>query len=206
MLPLYEGIKVGMVLCFLLGPIFFALVQTGIEQGVRAGVTLGLGVWVSDFLFISAVFYGLSHVTQLSESVHFKTYLGIGGGLVLAAFGLATLFSKPPHFDFGGNTARHSSYFSLWLKGFAINTLNPFSLIFWAGWMSAILIKGTMSTHETYLFFGGTLGTIAATDTLKVLMAKRIRRLMRPVHLLWFRRLSSLALVIFGIVLLFKVL
>jgi threonine/homoserine/homoserine lactone efflux protein len=50
------------------------------------------------------------------------------------------------------------------------------------------------------------LGTIVVTDLLKVLLAKRIRYSLRPVHLLWLRRISGAALIAFGVVLLVRVL
>ena len=57
---LIEGIKVGLILCFLIGPIFFALVQTGVEEGLRAGTAVGLGIWISDLIFILGVYRGIS--------------------------------------------------------------------------------------------------------------------------------------------------
>jgi len=47
-----EGILYGLVLAAMLGPIFVALTQTAIEKGAKAGLTVGLGIWISDLLII----------------------------------------------------------------------------------------------------------------------------------------------------------
>lgn len=202
----WEGIKVGLVLCFLLGPIFVALIQTGVEQGFRAGFMVGLGIWFSDLLFILGVYWGLSYVSDLISDDSFSFYLGTAGGLLLVLFGIGTLLGKPPKLSFENKAVRHSSWISLWTKGFVINTFNPFTMFFWAGLMGTILVKDTPDTMEASWFFIGIMGTVILTDSAKVYLAKWIRRWMKPIHLLWLRRISGAVLVIFGIVLAYRVL
>jgi threonine/homoserine/homoserine lactone efflux protein len=69
-----------------------------------------------------------------------------------------------------------------------------------------VVVDGEMELMEARYFFGGILGTIIITDLLKVLLAKRIRRVLRPIHLLWLRRISGIALIVFAAVLLGRVL
>ena len=49
------------------------------------------------------------------------------------------------------------------------------------------------------------MGTVILTDSLKVLLAKKIRRRMTPYHVLRMRQFSGAALVIFGIALIIRV-
>ncbi|TXB62405.1 LysE family translocator [Phaeodactylibacter luteus] len=200
-----EGVKVGMILCFLIGPIFFAIVQAGVEEGFRAGAMLGLGIWVSDFLFILSVYLGLAYISQVVSGPNFTLYLGIGGSITLAAFGAGALLTAPrtgalP--EWSRQTLRTSSYHSLWLKGFLINTVNPFTFFFWIGVASSMVVEEGLAPLDARFFFGGVLGTIIVTDVLKIVLAKRIRQWLRPVHLLWLRRISGGALILFAIVLL----
>jgi threonine/homoserine/homoserine lactone efflux protein len=203
-----EGVKFGLALSILIGPIFFAIVQAGVEEGVRAGTMVGLGIWVSDFLFIVAVYYSLSFINQIASSEQFALYLGIGGGITLAAFGLGALITAP---KVGGGPqwskfeVKKSSYFSHWLKGFLINTVNPFTFFFWIGVASTVVVDGELNQREALLFFSGILSTIILTDFLKAVLAKRIRRVMRPVHLMWLRRISGAALILFAIILIARV-
>lgn len=91
---LSEGIKVGLLLSLLAGPILFTLLQTGIEKGFRAGLAVGSGIWISDVLFIVAVYYGLSYVKNFVSGQAFVLTLGIIGGLLLVIFGVGSLLQK----------------------------------------------------------------------------------------------------------------
>ncbi len=203
---LFDGIKIGLALSLLVGPIFFALIQTGIEEGTKAGAAVGFGIWISDLLFIVGVSWGLTHIQMEVDGGKFAFYLGLTGSLILSGFGLWTLLSKPdvkPYARF--KAMRSSSYWVLWLKGFLINTMNPFTLFFWIGVSSTVVFKSGLGGSQAPLFFIGILGTIVATDMTKVLLAKKIRRFLRPVHFFWLRRISGVALLAFGMVLLVRV-
>lgn len=205
---LLGGIKLGLILSFMIGPIFFALVQTSVEEGFRAGAMVALGIWVSDASFVLAVYYGMSYLAEVIKAPSFSLILGVGGSILLACFGLATLLTIPK--GLLTNTMptyqRSSSYLSLFTKGFLINTVNPFTVFFWTSVMSTVVIKDGFDGTQASWFFGGVLGTIVVTDLLKVILAKKIRYSLRPIHLLWLRRVSGSALIVFGIVLLVRVL
>ncbi|RYD92961.1 MAG: LysE family translocator, partial [Sphingobacteriales bacterium] len=53
-----SGIGFGLVLTFLTGPVFFALIKTSIDKGFHAGVALALGVVCSDMVFVGAILFG----------------------------------------------------------------------------------------------------------------------------------------------------
>lgn len=169
---------------------------------------VALGIWMSDFLFVLAVYFGVSYLADIVNTQSFTLILGIGGSILLAGFGLASLLTIPK--GLLNNTVpdykRSSSYPSLFVKGFLINTINPFTVFFWTSLMGTVVIKDGFDGNQASIFFGGVLGTIILTDLLKVILAKRIRYSLRPVHLLWLRRISGAALIVFGVVLLVRVL
>ncbi len=197
----FEGIKIGLVLCFMLGPIFFTLIQASVEEGFRAGAIVGSGIWMSDILYVTAIYWGISKLQVLAESENFTIVVGIIGGIILLIFGLGSLFAKPKLRRFGRKAKRTSSIFSLYLKGLLVNAINPFTVIFWAGITATFSIREDLATHtqSAMLFFGGIITTIVITDLLKIALAKTIRHWMRPRHLLWFRRITGIILIIFGI-------
>ena len=204
----FEGVKMGMLLCIMAGPIFFTLLQTGVEEGLRAGLVVGTGIWLSDLLIVLMVYWGLAYVREALASDAFTLIVGLSGGLILLVFGLATFLVPPKNVyvaDFV-STQRTSSYLSLWLKGFLINSINPFTLFFWVGLMSTVVLRNEMAGGEASLFFTGLLGTIVVTDFLKVAMAKKIRYWLKPIHLIWFRKIAGIALIGFGLVLLIRTL
>jgi len=205
---LLEGIKIGLILSFMIGPIFFALVQTSVDEGFRAGLMVAVGIWVSDTSYVLGVYFGVSLLANIVNTQTFTLVLGVAGSILLTIFGLVTLLTIPK--GLLTNTLpeykRSSSYLSLFIKGFLINTINPFTVFFWSSLMGSVVIKDGFHGTQSFIFFAGVLGTIVVTDLLKVLLAKRIRYSLRPVHLLWLRRISGAALIAFGVVLLVRVL
>jgi threonine/homoserine/homoserine lactone efflux protein len=205
---LLEGIKIGLILSFMIGPIFFALVQTSVDEGFRAGLMVAVGIWVSDTSYVLGVYFGVSLLANIVNTQTFTLVLGVAGSILLTIFGLVTLLTIPK--GLLTNTLpeykRSSSYLSLFIKGFLINTINPFTVFFWSSLMGTVVIKDGFHGTQAFIFFAGVLGTIVVTDLLKVLLAKRIRYSLRPVHLLWLRRISGAALIAFGVVLLVRVL
>ena len=207
MIHLWNGIQLGLALSILTGPILFALIQAGVERGFRAGAALGAGIWVSDLLFIIAVFWSSAYLESFIANGPMLRWLGIIGSIILVGIGIGTMLSKPPDIHYHPEIGlKRSPYHLLWLKGFAINTFNPFTFFFWISVMTGVVLAKQLNTSETTLFFSGILGTIILTDLLKVILAKRIRRLMKWQHLVWLRRIAGIALLVFGIILLVRVL
>jgi threonine/homoserine/homoserine lactone efflux protein len=210
---LHEGLILGLVLSVLAGPILFALIQTGIEQGFRAGMMIVLGVFMSDLLFVISVYFGLSYILALINLENFDLILGLIGGIILILIGFKTLLSKVSAFPeifsspngISVKTPQKAGYLSLWSKGFAINSLNPFTFFFWGVIATAKLAEKDFNPNEFLLFFGGILFIILATDTLKVILAKSIRKFLKPKHLLWMRKIVGIAFIIFGLVLIYRV-
>lgn len=197
----------GLFLTILAGPIFFALVQTGIERGFRAGFVMGLGIWFSDVLIIGIVYKSVAYFIAAAEMGGFKLWMGIAGGVMLTLMGILTLLSPPPDMEAPKSIKTSTaSYLTLFIKGFLINTINPFTFFFWVSVMTSVVLKEEMGTNSALLFFGGIIGTIMITDSLKVASAKYIRKKLKPIHLLWARKISGTALILFGIVLFVRVL
>ena len=216
---LLQGLLFGFTLTILAGPILFALVQTGIEQGFRAGMMVAFGVFFSDVLFVTAVYFGLSYIQKIVKLDGFNLTLGIAGGIALILIGIATFFTKPPEVPendfFSKNensdnlrqklTQRTSSIFALFTKGFIVNTLNPFTFFFWGVVAAGKMAESNFSQNEFFLFFGGILFVIIVSDTLKVYAAKTIRKFLKPEKILLVRKIAGAAFVAFGVVLMVRV-
>lgn len=219
---LWNGILLGLTLSILVGPILFALIQTSIEYGFRRGLAVGIGIWISDVLYIAAAYFGMAYVTTVTNWSGFEPIVGSIGGLILMGFGIVMFVTKPPALPTANKPAEEvmddyiidalevkigkpPSYFSLWLKGFLINTVNPFTVLFWSSITTTIVIKDALGSTDASLFYGGILGTIILTDILKIWLAKRIRTSLRPIHILRLRQISGAALFVFGIVLMVRV-
>lgn len=196
---LWQGIQLGFVLAILVGPLLVALIQAALEQGTRAGLLVGVGIWVSDLLYIVGVYFGLRYLDQVVQWPHFEAVATLAGALVVLATGLLTIFTPPPRLDFivsePGKRPKVAGPFKLWVKGFLINTVNPFPIFFWGVVvMKGIVLEEGYSSAEATLLFGTIMGVIVCTDSLKVVLAKAIRHRLKPHHLVWVRRISGLIL------------
>ncbi|MBK8969238.1 MAG: LysE family transporter [Lewinellaceae bacterium] len=192
---LLEGALLGLSLSFMVGPLLFAIVQASLERGFRAGFALAAGIWTSDVLYITLVYHGVDALATLTALPHFRLWAGLLGGAVLVIFGLGTFLRKRvPIADTHHTTAdrvldaldgpeapgvEHNwmrwGYPGYWLRGFLLNTINPFTVFFWLGIASAVIVPNQWAPKETLGFFSGMLITLIATDTLKAYAAKRVR-------------------------------
>jgi len=206
-----EGLGFGFVLAIMTGPIFFVLLQTALEEGFRSGMLVVLGIFISDALFVGALYFGLGTISTITNSPDFDFYLQMIGGVILVGFGLGTLLGKPPeipsHLDpskvTGDDVAtfnfKKSPALSLWFKGFAVNTFNPTTVLFWVG-AATIRVDNNGFNSSQFLLFGiGILIVILITDSAKAWLAKIIRWWLKPKYMLILRKISGTALLLFGV-------
>lgn len=203
---IWKGAIAGFTLSFLIGPVFFALIETGMEKGFRAGLAMCSGIWLSDFLIILIAFLGLSYVLALVEWDGFRPWLGSIGGIILIAFGLASWFNSA---DSATSTDKFQlkklNFFHLGVKGFVINTLNPFTVIFWLGLMSTIVATNANTGPQASLFFTSLLAVVIIFDLFKVLLAKKISQYLRMEYIAAAKKFIGLTLLVFGFVLIWRV-
>lgn len=193
-----EGIGLGLVLAIMLGPIFVALTQAAIERGARAGLLVGLGIWISDVLIMGMTYLFVQQIEPLVSSGQFKFWMGLIGGIVLILFGVGTAMrdiklDQPP----AAFTA--SSVLGYCLKGFLVNTINPFTFIFWISVITTNVIARGLTSGQAQLFLGGILLTIICTDTAKAFLAKLMRERLTPSIVAKASKVAGLGLVVFGL-------
>ena len=192
-----NGLKLGIILAFLVGPVFFTIIQTSVEKGFWNGVIVSLGVSLSDILYVTVCYYGL---VQFINEPGFRVYLAYAGGAILILFGLYHLFIKSrrnahPSLD----VANEKKMYRYFIKGFIINGLSPMVLIFWIGTISIASIDfGYSKGFEFFLFFGVVLGTVLATDILKAYLADKLRRLVTQRLMKIMNVIVGICLIIFG--------
>jgi len=199
-----EGILAGLGLAILLGPIFITLTQTSIEKGLKAGMTVGTGIWISDLTIILFSFLFVQTLNTIITADGFKLYLGTIGGAVLMLFGIGSFFSK---IDLERKKTKHSvkNYMGFFLKGFIVNTVNPFSFIFWIGIISTYVIGRKCTTNQAILFLTSIFATIIITDCIKVIIAKMLRAKLKEKQIKIFSRIAGVGLFSFGLFLIYQV-
>ncbi len=76
----FNGFKFGVVLAFLIGPVFFTIIQTSIERGFWNGAWVALGVSLNDALYVAICYFGLF---QFLNEPRFRTQMAYVGGAIL---------------------------------------------------------------------------------------------------------------------------
>ena len=192
-----KGVLSGIVLAFLVGPVFFTILQTSIEKGFWSGVLVAVGVSASDSLYIVLAYMGLSQAFNNQQAQFYLSYVG---GLILLAFGGYYLFIKRRRLL--GYTAQHiqdQNPVRLLAKGFIINGLSPMVLIFWLGTVSIATGElGYNTTPQALTFFCSIVVTVFLTDILKAKLADKLRQLLTPRLIRIMNTVLGLVMLIFG--------
>lgn len=107
------------------------------------------------------------------------------GAIVVASFGLYTMFLKTRHAAESSENDKISfhnvmmpSRLNVYLRGLTLNFLNPVIWLYWAT-LITILICGEsdITLGQRYLFFGGVLSTTLSMDILKCKLASLLQRM-----------------------------
>jgi len=191
-----EGVSMGLVLSAMIGPVFFSLVQGSLQHGFRYSAALALGVLVSDSLYVIVTYFGLQ---LFSETDFFEMILGYLGGLILIGFGIRSLLKKSvDRISTGGIDLPKARKRSAFAKGFGINGINPFVMLFWISIVGIVQLKENFQSRDIALYYVGILLTVFAIDLLKALVAKQMARLVTP-RVMWvLNKLVGLIIIGFG--------
>ena len=191
-------ISVGFFTAFIMGPVFWVLLETSITKGLRAAVAFDIGVILADVLFIVATYYG-SVKLFLSESN--KEGLFVLGGTIILLFGVYSWLTRKKEEEKIEVTESKHNYLGLAAKGFAINIFNVGVLIFWGG---VTIVAGPSTGNDPInfvLFFSIVILAYFITDLGKIIIAKQLKVFINGKTIVFVKSLLALILVISGIVL-----
>jgi threonine/homoserine/homoserine lactone efflux protein len=196
------AIPLGFFLAFMIGPVFFILLETSVIKGFRAAVAFDLGVVFSDTLFILLAYFSSY---QLLENLSNQPGLYVFGGTLLAAYGTIVFFKKTkvPH-DRSTISPEKANYLELFMKGFFLNAINVGVLVFWLGLIIVIGPNLDGDPKRFLLFFSTLLTAYFITDLLKIALSKRLQKQLTPLIILNVKKAVGAVIVVCGIVLIVK--
>ena len=200
--PFIEGAILGLTLAVLFGPALFALIQTSIHRGFRSGSLLALGIFFSDIALVFLCFFG---ALQILSNDYNRLFFGIISGIILIGYGIVT-FTRKFQLDNNGNglEANKPRWITFILKGFFLNIANPFVWLFWMGVTVGVTSNYGDETRLSIWFFSGALLTVFATDIIKVYIAKKLKRFLRPEKIRIINQIVGVVLFFFGVVLIVR--
>lgn len=190
-----NGVLLGLLLTMMIGPVFFALIQTSIERGFASGASMAVGIVLSDALYVLIASLG---VAVLAKNITFQAWLGLVGGLILLIFGAVNILKKVKHQAPRQEGSGSTNFFKQIGKGFILNGINPFVLLFWFG-VGVTVLNFNFSTTQKLAYFGATLLTVFLTDLLKVYASNKLSRWLTPSFMQRMNKLVGIALIAFSI-------
>ena len=199
---LLTPITVGFFTAFIMGPVFWVLLETSITKGFKAAVAFDLGVMFADVCFIGVCYLGSF---QLLEDDQNKQGLFVLGGTILLLYGLFSWTNRNKKSkDQPEIQESKENYFGLAAKGFAINILNVGVFIFWGGVTIVSSPASGKSFTNFVLFFSIVLLSYFITDLLKISVANRFKSILTGKGIVIVNSIVSLILIVSGVVLILK--
>ncbi|MFD1094521.1 LysE family translocator [Salegentibacter chungangensis] len=194
------ALPLGIFLAFLLGPVFFVLLETAAIKGFRAAFSFDLGVIAADIVFLCIAYLS---TTKLLSRIKDDPALFIFGGVILATYGVMSFIQTKKVFQPEDETPEirklsKSDYLGLAVKGFLINFINIGVLGFWLGVVIVFAPKMEMEYDRILVFFSSVLGTYLVIDVFKILLAKKLNRKLTPNRIYFMKKGISVMLVFFG--------
>jgi threonine/homoserine/homoserine lactone efflux protein len=199
-----QGLGAGLVLSFLIGPIFFMLIRVGIEHGFRYTMIYCSGVWFSDLLYILGTYFGISYVNKITHLQGFDFYAGLIGGILFLGFGIASFFARSKAPTGEEVKLAKASAVGLFIKGFVVNTFNPGTVFFWIALSTKTSQEKEWDISNVFIFYAGLYVMLICTDAYKALLARKIQQKLTPEILEKIRKLLGLVLIVCGLFIIFK--
>ncbi|KFF07432.1 LysE family translocator [Flavobacterium reichenbachii] len=196
------GLPWGLFLSFMVGPVFFILLETSITKGFRAAIVFDFGVVLGDIFFIGIAYLGSY---RLIQSLKDKPALFIFGGIIMLAYGVISFVrlrneEKIDDEEIDRDIIKRN-YGSLFIKGFLLNVINIGVLGFWLAVIISVGPKLEMQNSRMFTFFTSVIITYLLVDCLKILLAKQLKTKMTPTNILKIKKVISIVLMVFGIAL-----
>jgi threonine/homoserine/homoserine lactone efflux protein len=196
------GIPWGIFLSFMIGPVFFILLETSITKGFRAALVFDFGVVLGDVFFIAIAYLGSY---RLIESLKDKPALFMFGGILMLVYGIISFVKLKKEekikYEEIDQEIIKKNYISLFIKGFFLNVINIGVLGFWLAIIISVGPKLEMQTSRMMTFFTSVIVSYLIIDCIKIVLAKQLKTKLTPSNILKVKKGISIVLMIFGIVL-----
>ena len=105
------AIRLGIFLCFLIGPVFFVLLETSAVKGFRAALVFDLGVVFADIVFIVIAYFSSY---KLIESLKNDPAIFIFGGILMLTYGIISFIKINVSRYFNSHSTRNIFKFFNW--------------------------------------------------------------------------------------------
>ena len=201
-----SGIPLGIFLSFMVGPVFFVLLETSAVKGFRAAFVFDLGVVTADLVFITIAYFSSY---RLIQSIKNDPAIYLFGGILMLTYGVISFLKtnkakKELIENDDDEELVKNNYLGIYIKGFLLNFINVGVLLFWFLILITVGPKLQLETPRMMVFFGSVIGTYLVFDSGKIILAKQLKNKMTPVNILKIKKGISILIIVFGLILMLQ--
>jgi threonine/homoserine/homoserine lactone efflux protein len=194
MSSIIEGIILGLSVAAPVGPTNIEMIRRGLKRGFWSCVLFAAGVDIALIAYLTAIFAGLSFLTEVEL---FNTILSIFGVVVLFYLGYASIkdfFNRHDlDIDAEGREGNHL------VSGILLTITNPAVLLFWSGILGANLATRDLSLASSLSVSGGILIGVTIWFLFLSAMIHGGRRYITPKVFGYISLVAGLVLIGFGL-------
>ena len=194
-----NALLTGFFLAFMVGPVFFVLLETSATKGIKEAIIFDLGVILADVIFITISFFGSYTILNKIKD---DPRLFFVGGMLLFIFGLVSFIKEKKRrivLDPKLVIVEKTNLGGLFLKGFLLNFINIGVLGFWLALVVVISTNVGMNAQRVFLYFATILIGYFITDLGKIVLAKQLKNKMTPAVITKIRKVMGIILMIIGL-------
>ncbi|OIP53248.1 MAG: lysine transporter LysE [Helicobacteraceae bacterium CG2_30_36_10] len=136
-LSFLEGLVLGFGAAVPLGPINILIMNEAIKR-YKNGVAIGLGAMSADITYLSLILFSL--MAYLKQPIILNT-LSIFGGVFLLYLAYTIFKNRDAKIDTSVQTIEKENIFKLYIKGYLLTFMNPYTIAFWLSLSGYITAK-----------------------------------------------------------------
>lgn len=189
-----KGIAIGIAVAAPVGPVGLLCIQRTLQDGLRVGLSTGLGAAMADTIFGAMAAYGLASVSD--QLMAYRDALRLVGGLLLFLLAWGAWHKKPPE---ATKAPVHVRVFSGFGTGLGVTLSNPMTIMGFLGIFAGLgLDELAQGQHKAAQMVAGVavgsalwwLGLCGGTEALRPRFG--------PENLKWANKLAAILLAVFG--------
>jgi threonine/homoserine/homoserine lactone efflux protein len=197
------GVGIGVLMAAPIGPVNVLVIQRAVAGGFWAGLAAGIGAVIGDGMLAAIAAFS---VTAISDAIHaYSGWIQLIGGVLLIAFGLALLFTRPALTIPVGQKSHLLEHTGIIPQTFFLTVTNPGAVLGMAAMIGGLgsLIGGLNTYLEALLLVAAVMGgSLLWWLGLSELIAT-IRHKLTEGRLKLINRIAGAVLIAFGLILLF---
>ena len=196
------GIGIGLLMAAPIGPVNVLVIQRAVAGGFWAGLAAGLGAVLGDGLLAAIAAFSVTAISDVMTA--YSAWIQLIGGLLLIAFGVALLFTRPALTIPVGEKSHLLEHTGIMPQTFFLTVTNPGAILGMAAMIGGLgsLIGGLNTYPEALLLVAAVMGgSLAWWLGLSELIAT-IRHKLTENRLKLINRIAGGVLVAFGLILL----